>query len=268
MNLGCFLGLINTSILAFADDVIILSPSITALQLLLDIFVESIHELCIQINTSKSVYIMFKHKKQFNANKGVFIENKILNKVNSCKYLGFQFNDEMSITDEVERLYLTFLKQFNSIYHKFNFLDRETLVFLFKTFCTSFYGIELFYDNLLCVRRFNKLSVVYHKAIKRMAGLSPWSSNHHGCEICHLLIFRHLIASRLISYAFSVLNNYSRNFSIFKYFFKCESIMFEDCREIFHKVYQVKDVFNNDLQAIKSRIKYVQGQEEWSTYCL
>ena len=122
MNSGCFLGLINVSIIGYADDIIIMAPSLSALQTLLNTFVNEVNRLCIQINASKSVYILFKHKKHVINDRNVKISNQTLDSVISCKYLGFNFNDDMSSTNDIERLYVSFLKQFNGIYHKFNFL--------------------------------------------------------------------------------------------------------------------------------------------------
>lgn len=57
MNIGCFLGTINTSIIGYADDIIILAPTLSSLQYLLDEFSATIRNLCIQINTKKKVFI-------------------------------------------------------------------------------------------------------------------------------------------------------------------------------------------------------------------
>ena len=140
------------------------------------------------------------------------------------------------------------------------------MVYLFKTFCMSFYGIELLYDCFNS-KSFHKLNVAYHKAIKRIVNLSPWDSNHKACHISNLPIMKHMVASRVISFAFSIFFSKSRNISLYKYFFKCSSQLKLSCNDIFKDYYQISDVFENDLDAVKARIWFVQNHEEWSQYC-
>ena len=63
MNSGCYLKSEKTSIIAFADDIFLLSPSVKGLQMLVNRAAELLTELCLSINVKKSNYICFKHKK-------------------------------------------------------------------------------------------------------------------------------------------------------------------------------------------------------------
>ena len=66
-----------------------------------------------------------------------------------------------------DRVLNKFLRQYNSMYHRFNFASREVIYHLFKTYSSSFYGIELWYNESNRNRAFNNVSVGYHKAVKK-----------------------------------------------------------------------------------------------------
>ena len=63
---------------------------------------------------------------------------------------------------------LNFIKRFFVIMHnKFHYLIVECLSFLFKSYCCSFYGCELF---------------TYHKTVKKIANFGVRGCNHEACQ--------------------------------------------------------------------------------------
>ena len=57
------------------------------------------------------------------------------------------------------------------------------------------YEIELWFNNININREFHNVSVGYHKAVKRIAGLRTWDSNHLACASAGVNMFRHLQAN-------------------------------------------------------------------------
>ena len=57
-------------------------------------------------------------------------------------YFGVVLTDDLSYAKDVERVKLAFFKQFNSIYHKLKFVDKDVLLHLFRLHPMSFYGAE------------------------------------------------------------------------------------------------------------------------------
>jgi len=84
---------------------------------------------------------------------------------------------------DMDRAMQAYLKQFNSMYYRFNSLGNNLKFFLHKTF-TSFYATELWYDDPMNRNRFRKIEICYHKCIKKLAGLNVWDSNHLACSRC------------------------------------------------------------------------------------
>ena len=70
--------------------------------------------------------------------------------------------------------------------------------------------IELLYNEKNRNRAFNNVSVGYHKAVKRIAGLCTWDSNHSACEIVGVDIFRHLQAKRMFNFCLSIVKSEKR----------------------------------------------------------
>ena len=63
-------------------------------------------------------------------------------------YLGVVVSDDLSCAKDVERAKLAFFKQFNSIYNKFSFVDKNVLLHIFQLHAMSFYGAEAWYIKL------------------------------------------------------------------------------------------------------------------------
>ena len=95
----------------------------------------------------------------------------------------------------------------------------------------------------------------------------PWAySNHAICEEAELLLFKHLINTKILTFAFNLFNNTSKCFNRFRSFYIFDSFLFKNVRKIFHAEYSIQNVFNNDIDAVKARILFVQKNEPRSTY--
>ena len=218
------------------------------------------------INIQKTKYMVFSNKEKTCEINFFEIDGIEVKKEGLFKYLGVVFTENMSIESDIERSLKSFLSQFNSMYYKFNFLDNEQLIFLFTSYCTSFYGTELWYDALHRVKMFDSISVMYHRAIKKMLGVSKYYNNHDVCQTAKLPIFKHLIIKRIVSFLFKLTNNTDTNFYDLKHYFKNESHLAKMVKQHMSFKYGIENIFNNCIQAIHSRIDFTQRHEESSGY--
>ena len=76
------------------------------------------------------------------------MNNQPLRQVMDTTYLGVVLTDDLSCAKDVERAKLAFFKQFNSIYHKFSFVNKNVLLHIFQLHAMSFYVAETWYINL------------------------------------------------------------------------------------------------------------------------
>ena len=87
---GCKLGIYKANIVAYADDLVLLAPSSTSLQLFLN---EALHEfkrLKLNFNNDKSKWMVFHAPKNDSyALKDMEIDGKPIERINEFKYLGY-----------------------------------------------------------------------------------------------------------------------------------------------------------------------------------
>ena len=151
-------------------------------------------------------------------------------------------------------------------YHKFYFLPTNLLAYLFKAYCTSFYGLNLWFEETPKVRDMKKLEIAYHKAIKRVANMHVWQSNHEACEVVGTNIFKHMMSKRFINYYYTVINSKCRMIGKFKYFLMLNSQLYKSVKNRMHRMYAVSPMLNNDKSALISRIYFVERNEPRSNY--
>lgn len=101
MNIGCRIVLNKINIQAYADDIVLLSPSPTSsgLQKNLGTIEQLIHNLDLLINTNKTSIIIFKNSKtNINNNLKFCLHNELLAIADHYKYLGTILTSNLSET--------------------------------------------------------------------------------------------------------------------------------------------------------------------------
>ena len=207
-TVGCRLGGMSYNIICYADDIAVMAPSKIGLQTLLDSLAGLLSGICLRINVSKSCNIIFKRSRAVYRPSPVKLLGQDLKIVSEYKYLGVVISDTLCIKCDVNRVTDSFLKQFNSMFCKFSYADKSILAFLFRTYTSSFYAIENWTFGA-SNRALQRISVAYHKAVKRVCGLNPWVSNHDACKTLGVNIFKHLYAKRRVGFAVAVINSES-----------------------------------------------------------
>ena len=260
MNTGCSLAGIRTNIICFADDMFLLGPTAQSLQKLIVKLADSLKSLCFSVNEDKCKYIVFKKHDNDVVSTVVSLNGFNIERIKFYKYLGIILSDDRSITRDVDRAANAFIKQFNGMYAKFYYMHDSVLHYLFRTYTSSFYGVELWHGSI-SYRHIDKISVIYHKAVKRIARLNVWDSNHEACEIVGIPIFKHLIAMRAINFFHQMLKSNSPCIAPYRHYLRYHSHIFFRLDKLFFKNYQVKNFIKNPMCALLARIKYVQLNE-------
>ena len=181
--------------------------------------------------------------------------------VDSFKYLGFIIKNNMSNSNDIDRARNRFYQEFNAILRKFSFANVRIKLFLFSQYCLQLYGAELWFFNKQSKSSFKQFSVGYHKAIKKIQGLSYHESNHYACQEAKLYIFEHLVNKIKILFVMRLLSkpcNFLRNLLSF---FTVSSVAYKEvCELLWHK-YDIDSLEDNDKAAIIARIGYIQNHE-------
>ncbi|CAF3775813.1 unnamed protein product [Rotaria socialis] len=131
-KVGCKLGLATSNIIAYADDLVLLSPSREGLQNLLNFAYTEISKLNLSVNEGKTSCMIFNSNKN-NVNGAKFHWNgKGLSVVKTIKYLGFVITDDLSNKQDMTRARNCFYNSFNGILRSFSSLDPEAFFVLFR----------------------------------------------------------------------------------------------------------------------------------------
>ena len=95
-RIGCRLGIQMSNVIAYADDLVLLAPSRTGLQILIDVAYTDSTKLELNFNINKSKCMIFSCSGNKVCNDISFNIGEIsLQKVDSFKYLGFIINSNM-----------------------------------------------------------------------------------------------------------------------------------------------------------------------------
>jgi len=178
-NLGCHFGSLYMGSLAYADDVVLLCPTLYSLKEMLKICEQFSTEFNIEFNASKTKLIVFGNCPLQAA---VTFQGKVISKVDREKHVGIFIGTDKNIGKT------TISKACGDMYARFNLLLRQfgscspnVLYRLFNNYCMSFYGCQLWdFEN---VRLLENVFVSWRKCIRKLLGV-PYNTH---CNLLHLL---------------------------------------------------------------------------------
>ena len=260
-KIGCRYGSRMSNIVAYADDIVLLAPSHTGLQTLIDISVDEANKLTLVFNENKSKCMMFRGKlKRVEGVKSFTLNNREMEFVTSFRYLGYFIRDDLIDATDMDNCLRKFYRVFNVILRKFNFADTRVKLYLFEQCCLQIYGSDLWFCSKGSVNNLKQFGIAYHKAIKKILCLSSHESNHFACEVAQLMTFEHFLNKNLIFFAYRMLEKPFNFIRKVKNCFKNSCLLTEVYRILSNK-YDIESLLENDKDAIKSRISYVQNHE-------
>jgi len=244
-----------SNIIAYADDLVLLAPSPNGLQHLINKAVEKAQGLCQKFNTKKTDCQIFKSQSDYLKMNGVQLKV-----VENIQYLGYNVNNSMDDSRNIEEARKSFYNSFNCILRKFNNLQIQGMLTLFKAYCLSFYGAEFWSRNRYTNQLIKSFGVGYHKAIKNFLRVSTHESNHYVCEATNMMTFKHYLNYIKILAGIRFLNN-PCNFIRKSMPYFCTSELVNEISQICLNEYNIPNFLENDKDAIAARIIYVQNHE-------
>ena len=138
---GCHIGLESFAAFAYADDVVLLSPSLCGLKRLLTICAEYAREYNVLFNASKSKMIVLGNEHQRRDHSVTFMGG-VIEEVDVEKHLGIALG-VVSQRDRVESLCREMTVKTNMIVSHFKLLPPEITYMLFKSHAMPLYGSQL-----------------------------------------------------------------------------------------------------------------------------
>ena len=231
-GVGCYIGDYYCGAFGYADDIILLCPSVTGLENMIrvcEIFAK-IHNIL--FNGTKSKLMIYG---KFAIDPNIEVNGEKVPMCTNAEYLGnlFSSNDENSMIDAGIR---NFNVHFN--YFMANFGTCKTLVKnkLFNQYCCFYYGSQLW---PLYNKEFTDLNIKWRKAIRRVWNL-PYNAH---CDMLPLISEHYPIdislTSRFIKFMKSIIDSQNQTLS---YVAKLQS---ENCRSIMgHNIRHININYN------------------------
>jgi len=144
-NVGCYFRNMCVSIFLYADDIILLCPSVNGLQRLLRVCERAIEDIDMKINASKTVCMRIGPRSDATCASLTLCNGTQLKWVDTCKYLGVHFLRGRNFRCTFEDVKKKFFSSFNAVYSKIGrFASEEVVLNLLNTKCipTMLYGTE------------------------------------------------------------------------------------------------------------------------------
>ena len=202
MNVGCRIHNRAVNVLAYADDIVLLSPSRLGLQKLVDRCQSFALERSISFNVKKTVCMTFNPQRPYSSShlsnsKSPIITlcGSVLTWVTHFKYLGHVIDDKLKDDGDMRRIKRSLYYSANMLCALLGQANKDVLMKLFKSYCTNLYGCEL-WDVVRDKTAFRQLCVAYHSCIKKLVRVPKSFRNHSLCYALGILPLPMLVAKR------------------------------------------------------------------------
>ena len=201
-KIGCHVGSTAVNVLAYADDLVILSPSRAGLQWLLNLCEAFALDRNIVFNVEKTVCMLFDPQRPYSCTHLVkssapiiFLNGHQLTWVPEFKYLGHVVRQDMRDIADMRRVKRSLYYSVNMLCAKLGYAERPVLLQLFRAHCMHMFGCELW--NVAKEKRaFREVCVAYHYCVKKMLRLPRCVRNHDLCNELNMLTCPMFVASR------------------------------------------------------------------------
>ncbi|RVE39936.1 hypothetical protein evm_015414, partial [Chilo suppressalis] len=176
-RVGCHIGGACVNNLSYADDMVLLSPSVAGLRKLLGICEKYAHIHGLKYNVKKTEVMIFKAGSGPRSIPEITLCGSPLTIVTRFKYLGHIITDSLKDDHDLERQRRSLAMRANMLARRFAHCSKQVKITLFKAYCQSFYTGQLWENYTKNV--FNTLRVQYNNALRAILGL-PWRCSATG----------------------------------------------------------------------------------------
>ncbi len=204
-GVGCYVGINFAGALAYADDIVLVAPTASAVRKLLSICGAYASEYCISFNAAKSkcLIVLPKNKLRLGAHDyfkecRFSINNQQIDIVESFVHLGHVISSKTGDELDIISRKNAFVGQANNMLCYFRKLTSRVKYKLFQSYCTSFYGCELW---SLATSELQDICTAWRKAVRSVWNLPQTTHCYLLPLICDCLPVFDEICRRSINFA-------------------------------------------------------------------
>ena len=174
-KLGCKMGGIQMNNFSYADDMVILAPSMKALRKLISTCELYAIENDIIYNVKKTEYMIFKPSSMRTYEfPPLYLYGKLLKLVSQTCYLGCIIANDLSDDEDIKRQYRSLCGRANMLIRKFQRCSEQVRLVLFRAYCTVLYCSPLW--CIFAKNTYNSLRVCYNNTLRWLLHLRRDSS--------------------------------------------------------------------------------------------
>lgn len=169
-GVGCFVGSNFVGALAYADDIVLLAPTASALRIMLAICDNYAKDYSISFNASKSKCLVVlpsncRFLNDFVKKCTFYVGDNPIEYVDSFVHLGHIITNHLVDNDDILKRRNDFVGQVNNVLCFFSKLKSSIIYKLFHSYCMSMYGCELW---LLSNTHIQDLCAMWRKSLRRV----------------------------------------------------------------------------------------------------
>jgi len=145
-GVGCYVSMAFISIFSYADDILLLAPSVSSLQRILSLCEAQLELLDMHVNTKKCSRIRFGPRFNVKCNSISMIDECKLSWSDSIRYLAIYLRSSRTFACSISHARLSMCRAFNAVFGKVGrTASPDAVVDLVKTKClpTLCYGVEV-----------------------------------------------------------------------------------------------------------------------------
>lgn len=174
-RVGCSIDNVCINNISYADDMVLLSPAVSALRQLIGICENYAQRHGLLYNCMKSEYLVFKSSGKCPASVPKIKLNGIeLKRVNHFKYLGHYVTEDLDDQMDIERERRALAVKNNMLTRRFARCSEHVKISLFKAYCQTFYTSSLWVSYTQ--KSLGALRVQYNNGFRMLLGLPRFCS--------------------------------------------------------------------------------------------
>ena len=144
IEVGCHMDQYFVGALGYADDLILICPTVYGLVIMIAICERYAKEHSILFNGTKSKYLIFgKYNTRYNFNPIIKINNEVVPRCESAMHLGHLLETDNTNRTLVENAISSFNRSFHCFMSRFGSCNSTTKNKLLHQYCTALYGSQL-----------------------------------------------------------------------------------------------------------------------------
>jgi len=210
-GVGCYVGSHFAGALTYADDIVLIALTATAMRKLLGICGNYATEYCITFNAAKSkcLVVLPKNRRCLLSvlkDHEFVVNNTPIEFVDSFVHLGHVLTSHLDDGLDIANRRSSFIGQVNNMLCFFRKLQPYVKFKLFGAYCTSFYGCKLWSLTSDCIE---DLSVAWRKSIRAIWNLPSLTHCYLLPLICRCLPVFDEICRRSLKFIRACINNES-----------------------------------------------------------